>query len=405
MKALYKDRRFQAIVAANVLSSIGSGITMLAIPLLLIASPDGNKLFGMIMLMMTVISFVATPYIGVLIDRMSRKKMLLTVELIGFITVMLFVIVGFMTDYSTIHYIILYGTGNLYYTFFYPTIFALNQEVFSKDAFQSLNSIMEIQGQLSSMLAGALASLVITRWSLQWILIVDAATYIAAFLFLLSIPYKQSREPSDKKHTAMKEGLAFIKENRSVSIFLLLSFMPFVAVMMTNYLFPIYLTQELNASPAAYGIESAVYSFGALTAGIFIVSIMKRTGTELAIMLNISLFALGISSIFFMKLLPIYFSIVFFLAFANAGTRVARNTFMMQKIPNTIVGRVDSCFRFITLGIRILLIFFFTYVTTNDHIGFAFSGLSLLLLSSAGAGWILYKRKQRKQSALLKSVL
>ncbi|MGC9930410.1 MFS transporter [Priestia aryabhattai] len=277
--------------------------------------------------------------------------------------------------------------------------------MFSKDAFQSLNSIMEIQGQLSSMLAGALASLVITRWSLQWILIVDAATYIAAFLFLLSIPYKQSRERSDKKHTAMKEGLAFIKENRSVSIFLLLSFMPFVAVMMTNYLFPIYLTQELKASPAAYGIESAVYGFGALTAGIFVVSIMKRTGTELAIMLNISLFALGISIIFFMKLLPIYFSIVFFLAFANAGTRVARNTFMMQKIPNSIVGRVDSCFRFITLGIRILLIFFFTYVTANDYIGLAFLGLSLLLLSSAGAGWILYKRKQRKRSALLKSVL
>lgn len=132
MKALYKDRRFQAVVAANVLSSIGSGITMLAIPLLLVASPDGNKLFGTIMLIMTVISFVATPYIGVLIDRTSRKQMLLTVELIGFITVMLFVIVGFMTDYSTIHYIILYGTGNLYYTFFYPTIFALNQEVFFK---------------------------------------------------------------------------------------------------------------------------------------------------------------------------------------------------------------------------------------------------------------------------------
>ena len=182
MKALYKDRRFQAVVAANVLSSIGSGITMLAIPLLLVASPDGNKLFGTIMLIMTVISFVATPYIGVLIDRMSRKKMLLTVELIGFITVMLFVIVGFVTDYSTIHYIILYGTGNLYYTFL-SNDFCVKSRSFSKDVFQSLNSIMEIQGQLSSMLAGAAASLVITRWSLQWILTVDAATYIAAFLF------------------------------------------------------------------------------------------------------------------------------------------------------------------------------------------------------------------------------
>ena len=58
MKALYKDRRFQAVVAANVLSSIGSGITMLAIPLLLVASPHGNRLFGTIMLIMTVISII-----------------------------------------------------------------------------------------------------------------------------------------------------------------------------------------------------------------------------------------------------------------------------------------------------------------------------------------------------------
>jgi hypothetical protein len=46
MSSLYKDRRFYLILAANLLSSIGSGITMIAVPWLLVSKGDGATIFG-----------------------------------------------------------------------------------------------------------------------------------------------------------------------------------------------------------------------------------------------------------------------------------------------------------------------------------------------------------------------
>ncbi|MGQ0519429.1 hypothetical protein ACT453_61945, partial [Bacillus sp. D-CC] len=49
----------------------------------------------------------------------------------------------------------------------------------------------------------------------------------------------------------------------------------------------------------------------------------------------------------------------------NAGTRVARNVLMMEEIPNEVMGRVDSLFRLIGTGIRIVLLMLFTRPITS----------------------------------------
>lgn len=74
MKNLYKDSRFRLIIFANIASSIGSGITMIAIPWMLVSSDNGNKVFGYITIGMTILSFILTPFVGNLVDRVSRKN-------------------------------------------------------------------------------------------------------------------------------------------------------------------------------------------------------------------------------------------------------------------------------------------------------------------------------------------
>lgn len=54
------------------------------------------------------------------------------------------------------------------------------------------------------------------------------------------------------------------------------------------------------------------------------------------------------------------YGLAIFHAVGNAGTRVARNVLMMEEIPNEVMGRVDSLFRLIGTGIRILLLMLFT---------------------------------------------
>ncbi|MET0960214.1 MAG: MFS transporter [Psychrobacillus psychrotolerans] len=384
MKNLYKDSRFRLIVSANIASSIGSGITMIAIPWMLVSSDNGNKVFGYITIGMTILSFILTPFIGNLVDKVSRKKLLIISEIICFALLFIFSLIGFMgLSYVIWHYTIIYMIGSLYYTIFYPTMFALNQEIFTKDQYKSLNGTMEVQGQLSSMIAGALASILLMKWDLHYILLLNTISYGAAIYFYLKLPYVRLSIKKTEKviKSQASEGLRYMLARPFVFIFLLFSFMPFIGVMLTNYLFPVYLVDVLEADASVYGIEGMIYAIGAVIAGIFVPTLSSKFGNEKTIIFGVCVYTIAISLIVFVDL-PVYLSLMLFLAIGNSSTRVARNSYLMDHIPNNIIGRVDSLFRTLGLLIRILLLALFTEMVSADLIIYCFIVLSGILLLS-----------------------
>ncbi|MBE4906832.1 MFS transporter [Bacillus luteolus] len=386
MKSLYKDSRLHKVLAANILSSIGSGITMVAIPWLLIAEKNGDVLFGYASIAVTVIMLLVTPYIGMMIDRSSRKKLLLVGEIIGFGMVGLFAIWGLVGySYETWHLLIIFGSSSLYYTLFYPTLFAFNQEIFEKNQYKELNGVMEVQGQLSTVLSGGIASLLVTKIDLKWILLVDSLTFLGAFLLLLSIPYSRAKyeQVSQTFVTKMLGGYHYMRKQPVLFWFLLASFMPFIGIMVTNYVFPIYVEEILKADASVFGAHSMIYGIGAVLAGIFIPILLSKIDTRLSIVLTVTLFTVAMTMFIFFPYIPIFYLLTVFIAFGNAGTRVARNSLMMDSIPNEKIGRVDSLYRVIGYGMRIVLLSVFTSAVSGANVMLPFGLLSVVLIISS----------------------
>lgn len=386
MSKLYNDSRFRLIIFANIASSIGSGITMIAVPWLLVSSENGNEVFGYVTMGMTILSFLITPYIGSLIDKISRKRLLIFSKVFSLLLLFIFTLIGFLgIHYEVWHYIIIYMVGNLYYTIFYPTMFALNQEIFDKDQYKTLNGTMEVQGQLSSMIAGAVASILLMKWDLQFILLLDVFTYALAIYFYLKLPYTKTSVRKNKNVTTIKatEGLTFMLKRFSMFMFLSASLMPYIGVMITNYLFPVYLSDVLKTDGNIYGIQGMIYGLGAIFAGLFVPIIAKKLGDEKTIVYSVLTYTIAISFIIYTNI-PGYLALMFFIAIGNSGSRVARNSFLMDNIPNEIIGRVDSLFRSIGLLLRIILLALFTGLVSSGQIFLCFLVLAgLLLLASA----------------------
>lgn len=383
MNSLYRDRSFRFIILANVASAIGSGITMIAIPWLLVTSENGNEVFGYVAICMTIINFMLTPYLGYLIDKISRKKMIVSSKVVSLIALAIFSGIGFVgMDYELWHYIVIYMIGSLYYTIFYPTMFALNQELFHKNQFKVLNGTMEVQGQLSSMLAGAIASILLLKWDLHYILLLDVFTYALAIYFFVKIPYL--RKPSDRvpsvgsKVTA-SAAIDFMKSKPGVFLFLLASSLPFIGVMLTNYLFPVYLADVLKVEGNVYGIQGMVYGLGAVLAGIFVPIAARKFEDEKLIAAAMVLFTIALSVMVYLSVGG-YLIMMLFIAIGNSGARVARNAFMMERIPNKIIGRVDGLLRAVGLLLRIVLLGLFTGLVSMGQILLCFSILAGLLM-------------------------
>jgi MFS family permease len=395
MSLLYRDRRFQYILAANILSSIGTGITMIAVPWLFVNQAGGKVAFGYTMLTMTVLMFVLTPFISWMIDRVSRKRMLLAGEAIGGIIVIVFVIYGFLgMTYQTVHYTILFAIGSLYYTLFYPTIFAFNQEIFDNSQYKQLNGLMEIQGQLSAVLAGGLASFMLKSVELKWILLFDAFTYAAAFILLALIPYKRTFDIQTEGSFWKKisEGYIYMKSRPVLFLFLLASFMPFIGVMVTNYLFPVYISDILHGDGSVYGLHEMVYGIGAAFAGILIPLMLQKLSTEWSIAITVLIYTIALIMYSFFPTIPLFYLLTILTAFGNAGTRVARNSFIMEMVPNEKIGRVDGLFRVVGLAFRIVLLATFTKNITDANVLVSFGMLNIILVVATIIVFLTVKR-------------
>ncbi|WP_404349665.1 MFS transporter [Sutcliffiella horikoshii] len=395
MNSLYKDSRFRYIILANLASSIGSGITMIAIPWLLVTSDNGNEVFGYVAICMTIINFILTPYLGYLIDKISRKRMIVSSKVVSLIALALFSGVGFVgLDYELWHYIVIYMIGSLYYTIFYPTMFALNQELFRKDQFKVLNGTMEVQGQLSYMVAGAIASVLLLKWDLHYILLLDVCTYALAIYFFVKIPYGKKRSigaVSGGSKVKTSVAIDFMKKEPAMFLFLLASSLPFIGVMLTNYLFPVYLADVLRVEGNIYGIQGMVYGLGAVLAGVLIPVAARKFEDVKLVAATMLLFTMAISV---MVYLPVggYLFMMLLIALGNSGARVARNAFMMERIPNEIIGRIDGLLRTVGLLLRIVLLGMFTGLVSMGQIMMCFTILAGILLV-ASSFVVVFSRK------------
>src|SRR6185295_4859219 len=175
MRDLIRDTRVQRLLLANITGSIGSGITIVAIPWLLVHRAGGDQIYGYATIGTTIALFLFMPHYGAWIDGHSRKKMLLLGELFGLAATTSMAAVAYFSGHvATWQLIVSYFCGMMYYTLHYPAKYAFLQQIIDPKHFQSLTGLMEIQGQAASMISGGLAGVLVERIPLWLILAVDA---------------------------------------------------------------------------------------------------------------------------------------------------------------------------------------------------------------------------------------
>lgn len=390
MNALLHDPRAQRLIAANVTSSIGSGVTIIAVPWLLVNRPGGSQIYGWATALTTLAIFAFAPYYGAWVDRHSRKTMLLLSEIFGATATLAMALTGFIRgEFATWQLVTVYFCGMFYYTLHFPAKFAFIQQIFGRAHYQSLTSVMEIQGQTASMLAGGLASLLIGHVSLTTILLLDASTYLVSFVLQSTIPYEATHQTAETKNSptpnawsAVGEAWAWLRERPALSTFLLCSFVPFLGIMVANYLFPIYVASTLHETPGVYGRGEMIFAVGAIAAGVCVPFLTARfnharTTVALAAVFLVGLLLLAL----WPRTLPFYAAMIF-LGLGNAGVRVARNVIVLEAVPNAIMGRVHVFFLVAERSLRTVLILLMTALVDVHGAPLCFA---LLLLVAAAA--------------------
>lgn len=388
-----KKALFQ-LLTANAISQFAQGISMLAIPWYFAKQLGEASFFATFYAVATFTTLFWGLYAGTLIDKFPRKNIFMALCLFSFLVLGISSAIGFYQGETPMVVAALVFCFTIFnYNIHYPTLYAFGQEITEKENYAKTNSLLEIMGQSTNVLSGAMAivliegfsqtifgwNIYIEAWSIQEIFLLDASTYIVAFIFIKSIKYtpkvKEIKASKESAWLRLKEGFHFLKKNPLLFYFGNASYTVFIFVLVsTHLLWPMYIDQHLNVSGGIYAATKVIYALGAVLSGFFITKLLLKTNTIKSIIIlmvtaAIAFFILTITQNFYYLLfLSIFFGI------SNAGVRIMRVTYLFNHIPNHIIGRTNSVFQSINIFLRSVFIglFSFAFFAEGSQIVWAF---------------------------------
>jgi MFS transporter, DHA3 family, macrolide efflux protein len=396
------------LLGANAISGFAQGISMLAIPWYFADVLKSESLFGIAYASFTFISIFWSLYSGTLIDRYPRKNIFLGICGIGGLIVGTIALYGYIFEALPVALIIaVFGTTLLIYNVHYPTVYAFLQELSERSNYGRISSMIEVQGQATSVLAGAVAAILLSgtdgsainmmgikitlpieieKWNIYEIFMIDALTYFIAFVLILMIKYETLEKL--EIHTGpikerIKTGVNFLKQRSLLFSFGNASYSIFVVLMVEVFLLlPMYVSNHLEEKADVYASAEIFYSIGALFAGLSIRALFKKTNTIKAIIYLMVFTILGFALCTFTKSVAVFFIFSVLIGITNAGARVLRITFLYDHIPNNIMGRAGSVFHIINIASRgfFILLFSIPFFSKSNNVIWAYGICGLFLL-------------------------
>lgn len=422
------SRAIYLLLFANSISGVSQGISMLAIPWYFTGIIHREELFGTAYFTITALSLLWGLYAGVLIDRYDRKKIFLAMNLSGLAILGTVAGLGFyMGNLPWPLVVAIFATTVFVYNIHFPNLYAFSQEITAKEDYGRVTSMLEIQGQITFTIAGAVAALLLhgvdhqvnlfgysltlpfsfRAWEIHEIFAVDAVTYLAAFAIIYrikSLPMVEKKADRTQLSDRVKAGFKFLNSNRLLLHFGNAALLVFLTVLIFGtYLQPIYVHSILHQGGDVYGLSEMAFSLGAVVAGFLTTRIFAEKNAVWGIVILSSVSGLMYFTIAGKATVPVFFAANFIIGACNAAIRIQRVTFLFHHIPNYVIGRANSIFFVFNVFLRLCLIAAFTIPFFHRGKNVLYAICVLAIICFAGAAILILQRKKLQQVSTVAS--
>jgi MFS family permease len=193
------DQPFRLLWLAATTSSVGSAFVPVALAFAVLGIGGTATSLGLVLLAGTVAGLASYQVAGVWADRLSRRNLMLTADLVR-LAVEAGVAVLLLTRSARIWELAVAGALLAIATSFEgPASTGLVAEIVAPERLQSANSLLSISNSGASVVGPALSGLLVATAGPGWAFAVDAASFAGSAVFLLRVPARH-REPAPRQH-------------------------------------------------------------------------------------------------------------------------------------------------------------------------------------------------------------
>ncbi|MBA2484377.1 MAG: MFS transporter [Nitrosomonas sp.] len=348
---LLTTRDFSLLWWAQVISQIGDGITKVAL-LWFVYQMTGSVLkMTIIGVLQTIPPLLLCPLIGVYIDRLPKKFIMIFLDISRAILIALipflhtFNLLTLEVLYVLVLFIAVFSAG------FGPALTSVVPLLVKKSDLMPANALIQCTTNVGVLLGPAMGGFFIAFIGVQNVLYLDAATFLCSglCLMLLRVPQTQeSREYTATKNTVkqdLREGFQFVFSQQRIILEVIFMTMLFTLGASTFvYVLPVFVENMTDIGPTWLG-----WLWSAMGAGMLLTSIVLTWVRQMNIHARLRFIAgsmvIGGMAVYGLMFMPSPLVAVFLVGLVGGSTAMFNPlmwSLIQEVTPDYLMGRVFS---------------------------------------------------------------
>ena len=345
----FKNRNFRLFFIGQSISLMGTWMQKTAVSWVIYSLTQSKFMLGVSVFATLFPTALVSLYGGIVADRYSRYKVLLSTQIISLLqAVLLTLAIVFFKQFAVWVIIILSVVLGIINGFDMPARQSLIKDLIIDKAnlpnALALNSSMV---NLAKLIGPALAGIVLEKYSDVACFGLNAFSFIPVILSLLlmKLPKVKINPKTDKNlKKEFAEAIIYIKNTTEVSsIIIFVSVMSLLVLPFTT-LTPVFAKDIFKGSASTLGIIDGVIGFGALLGALFLASLKQGSNLSKVLAINTLVFGLGLMLFSQILIFPMALLFITVGAFGMMSVRTISNTIVQIHVPNRFRGRVISIY-------------------------------------------------------------
>ncbi|HET7910211.1 MAG TPA: MFS transporter [Nitrospira sp.] len=388
----------------QVTSQIGEGLNKVALLWFVYELTGSAMMIATVGLIQTIPPLLFGPIIGVYLDRLRKKPVMIWVDLIR--TVLTLLIPGLygLGHLSLEGLFVLIFLTSMVSTVFGPALVSAVPLLVRRNELVSANALIQGTNNIGSLLGPAVSGILIAMIGAQHVLYVNAATFFISALCLM--PIRTNERVEERPDTAaqpgsllsdLSVGFRFVFGTGS-TVFLLVVITALFNLGASAFVFvlPVYATEELQVGPVQLGWLWSALGAGMLGASSWL-ALRQKNDVRSRLQILVSGTAVGGLATCTLAALESPLIAAGFVILVGAGAAVLNPVVwaLLQEVtPSHLMGRVLTTFSTGSMAAAMVGMSGFGWIA--DQVGPAQSlvGLGLVLLLTAWVATLFYRRAQ-----------
>jgi MFS family permease len=351
----FRNRNYRLYFSGQSLSLIGTHMQRTAVYWIVYAQTKSTFMLGLAMFAIQFPSFIFSPLGGVISDRYSRYKVLLTTQIASLIQAALLVILVMFSSYNVWEIFAISAMLGTINAFDVPARHSMVNEIIdNKDNLPNAIALNSSMANLARLIGPAISGIVLEKLGAGICFLINALSFVAVILSILLMKFPEfiPRAHSKRVLHEFKEGWKYLKHTPAIGyVILLLAFVSLLVLPFTTLL-PVYAKVIFKGSASTFGYINSAIGLGAIGGAFFLASL--KPGVDLKKILFITLLIFGAALALFSHMTNLRVALFFAVlaGFGMMSQSTISNTVIQTSASAEMRGRMISFFAMAFFGMQ-----------------------------------------------------